>query len=130
MRLPVFFISLFFILLGINFSSFAGVEFHSSNASSHLYFNKAQCTASEISSGNWIINNNSSSQEEDKILVCEDVEDEDANDPSPRKYSSVAGFYSILFDQPGLNFHYSNAGEVPFFRIPARRYILQRNLRI
>jgi len=131
MRLPVFFISLFLIVLGININSYARVELHTSSSSPHIDSKKAPSLNFEMTDWDKLSTNNGSSSEEDKILACEDEEDDDVNDLSLRKFRSVVGFDAVVFYQSTVSFCESRPNAVPFFCRPISRiYILQRNLRI
>jgi hypothetical protein len=131
MRLPVFFTSLFFIVLGINVNSYARVELHTSRPSPHIDSKKASSFSLEITDWDNVSTNNSRSSEEDKILVCEDEEDDDVNNLSLRKFRPVVSFDSILFYQSRVSFCETQPNVVPFVWRPISRiYILQRNLRI
>ena len=119
MRVVVFLASVFFMLFG-NVNSLAGVGLSSSNSEA--------ATLNKIGLDK-VSGKNSSLPEKYKILICEDVEDDDGNDLSG-KYRSVIGFHSISSYQSFLNLR-RNSAKFPFFWPHAsHRYILQRNLRI
>ncbi len=132
MRVPVIIAFLVFVVLGSSASSIAGPGLHTGCFAPSLHIQKkgpVKCiNANRVQPS---IANNNSLADEDKTLLCEDVEDDDVNELSPRKYKSVVGFYSILFCQSCLDFRHYYAKAVPFvWRQVSHRYILQRTLRI
>ena len=69
--------------------------------------------------------------EEDTFLVCEEAEDEDGTDASPRKYKSPAGTNAVPANFAHLYAQQASAKPVAVLWQPATgRYILLRNLRI
>lgn len=131
MKVPVFFASLLFMLLWGNIHSFAGIELRISSCPSPNHIKKQESIKFNNTSQVWVSVTNHNLPEENNILICEDIEDEDVNDLSPGKCKSVVGFYYIPSRQSCLNVHYDCARALPFFwRQSSRRYILHRTLRI
>jgi len=131
MRVLIFLASLFFTLCG-SVNALAGVTVNSSHAAFILQIKNPQASAfSNIGRNNFSTRNNSLPKEE-KILICENEEDEDedSNDLSHGKSGSVISFFSIASYQC-LSLHHNSLKALPFFWPKVSyRYILQRNLRI
>ena len=128
MRVAVFFASLFLLLAGSNVTLSAGNGFTTNYISQGL---QTKAFENFLFTGNHSLLSTTSLHKEDKILICEEVEDEDTNDASPKKYKAQVAFNSSPYFQLSLayNDHIVTTFESSCHQL-VRRYIMLRTLRI
>jgi len=128
MRVVVFFASLFFLLAGKNVVLTPGNGFTGNDISQEL---QTKNFLSFQFTGNYSFLSTNSLHKEDKILICEEVEDEDTNDASPRKYKTPVAFHTSPYYQlrPAYSDNISTTFESSSHQL-TRRYIMLRTLRI
>ena len=127
MRIAVFFLCLIFLLPVGHANGFKGTWSHSTSSTRSIKIaDPFKSTHKDQSS---ISKNNTGGEE--KSLFCEEADDEDSSEASPRKYRSPASLHSIPFYEPVLTYHLDCPTKLPFFWYqPSYRYILQRTFRI
>lgn len=131
MRLAVFFISLFYTLLGGNGSLLAAGRTHGSHHSTSQHLKQASAINFSSTTRGYTFTTTSGFPAQDQLLICEEVEDEDANSLSQKKCKPVVSIHSLPSYPSIFTFHEQRVKAVPFYWRPiSARYILLRSLRI
>ena len=130
MKVPVFFLSFIFILLFGNVYLYAGTgrgfQYQASSLNTNL-----EAVNNVYTSNDHICLDNFIQTEEYKILICEEVEDQDYFESTSRKDRMGSWFFANFYDQYYVDCYYDFIKSAPFFwRNALHRYILQRTLRI
>jgi len=97
MRVPVFVVAFVLMLLGSQFNSFAGLKVNTKAFSA-----TTQVTTPEAKVLNYLDRNSGSIHTwnlpaDDKLIDCEDAEDENHSQAFLKKYKSLTGFYADAF---------------------------------
>jgi len=129
MRVAVFFVSLFCMLLGGGVDVLAVNNFSARFHATH-HFKKT--TPAKVSIPNsQAVSLSYVNLSEDETFIFEEVEEEEATDWSTRKYRPIIGLHAIAAFQSLVSTTKNCPKARPFFWRPVSyRYILQRTLRI
>jgi len=130
MKVPVFFLPIFFVLLFANVNSFATSGFIIQYQSSSLHIN-SQAFKNIQTDFDLIYFKSLTQSKEYEILIFEEVEDQDSDESSSRKERFVDGFLSAFFNQYCFNCYHNLVKQSQFLWYnTSHRYILQGALRI
>jgi hypothetical protein len=129
MRIILFFICLLFLLPGGNFNTLHGATHHGICSPRNIKIADRFTNFGTDQDHASIANNNLLPEE--KWFDCEDVDDEDSSEVSPKKLSSRAGIHSSYYHLAVLNYHRNFPKALPSFWCQASsRYLLLRTFRV
>lgn len=130
MKVPLFFLSLFFLLQFGNVNSFAGTVLSFQYQPVSLKLNPKVVEYFNITDQR-VFFNNYIQPEENKTFIFEDLEDQDSCESSSKKVKCHNGLLSIFRDECCFEDYAIFLKPSPFlWRTRSQRYILQRTLRI
>jgi len=127
MRVAVFIICLFYLLLGGYNYAYTGALHHSYSSAWHIKKNHA--TFTNKNQGYTVVKETSPIQQD--LLYIADAEDEDTNNSSARKYKLLArSLYELSYDVVLTQLYSRYKAPESINSLLANKYITQRALRI